>query len=534
MSSLFPSPRLIAFRDNTKPFVIHPKTTIITLEASIGQLLKDYLTPALGFDLKVYNTTLASQDDAIGDAKSRIVLELDEESYNNNNDLEKYLLNVTETTLLLQAPTLQGLVHGIQTIRQLLPSQIMQPPTADNDHTNERDDVVWSIPCVYISDAPAFSWRGLHLDVGRHMFPVDFIKKYIDLMAFYKLNVFHLHLTEDQGWRVEIQKHPKLMGISAFRKETPIPEDRAQGDGTPYGGYYTQEEIREIVAYASARHITIVPEIELPGHTVAVLAAYPELGCVGHGEDGGDYQVRTTWGVAEDVFCAGKEEVFTFLQDVLEEVIDLFPGEYIHIGGDDCPKTRCCPHCQARIQKENLADEFELQSWFIRRIEGWLLERGRKIVGWDEILEGGVSPSATVMSWRGSKGGIKAATAGNDVIMTPNTHCYLDYYQSTDRDQEPAAIGGHLPLEQVYEFEVIPKELPAERAHHILGGQGNVWTEYMTSSVQVEYMAFPRAIALSEVLWSHPEQRDFMAFEARLKEHLPHLEAIPVNFRPFK
>ena len=370
------------------------------------------------------------------------------------------------------------------------------------------------------------------MDVGRHMFAVDFIKKYIDLIAFYKFNTFHWHLTEDQGWRIEIKKYPRLMEIAAFREETPIPSDRLVGDGKRYGGYYTQEQIKEIVAYANERHVTIVPEIELPGHTVAVLAAYPELGCVG--TESGGYQVRTTWGIAEDVFCAGKEEVFEFLQGVMEEVLSLFPGTYIHIGGDECPKARWkeCQRCQKRIKDENLRDEFELQSWFVRRIERWLQSRGRKIVGWDEILEGGVSQVATVMSWRGSEGGIKAALAGNDVIMTPNTYCYLDYYQHTEREREPPAIGGHLPLQQVYQYEVVPEELPPDKARHILGGQGNIWTEYMPTSEQVEYMAFPRAIAISEVLWSHPKHRDYRAFEHRLRQHLPHLDALSVNYRP--
>ena len=384
------------------------------------------------------------------------------------------------------------------------------------------------IPALTITDAPAFGWRGLHLDVGRHMFPVGFIKKFIDTMAFYKFNTLHWHLTEDQGWRLEIKKYPRLTEIGSQRAETQIPTDPNQGDGQPYGGYYTQDEAREIVAYAQERGITVMPEIELPGHSLAALTAYPELGCVGSG-----YAVRTTWGIDSNIYCAGNDAVFAFLQDVFEEVLEIFPSEYIHIGGDEAPKERwrACPKCQTRIKAEGLADEDALQSWFIRQIESWLNERGRRLVGWDEILEGGLAPNATVMSWRGSDGGIAAANAGHDVIMTPTTYCYLDYYQHEDWTREPPAIARTLTLDQVWQYVVAPPEIAPDKRHHILGGQGNIWTEYIPSADHVEYMAFPRAIAIADILWNYPAERHYAALLERLKAHLPCLDWLGVNYR---
>jgi len=508
MNPIIPQPDHL--EEGVGQFVINADTQIVTTETAIGELLAGYLAPATEFELAVVAETEAEEN--------VIKLSIDEPAHDNP---EGYSLIVTSDAVYVAAPQARGLVYGLQSILQLLPPQIMSG--------DEADDVEWAIPAVTISDAPAFKWRGLHLDVGRHMFPVEFIKKFIDMLVFYKMNTFHWHLTEDQGWRIEIKKYPKLTEVSAYRKETPIPENREQGDGEPYGGFYTQDEVREVVAYATERQITVVPEIELPGHSVAVLAAYPELGCVGEG-----YEVWTRWGIADDVFCAGNDDVFTFLENVFTEVLELFPSEYIHVGADECPKVRWenCPDCQARIKAEGLKDEYELQSWFVRKMEGWLNERGRRLVGWDEILEGGLSPSATVMSWRGSDGGIEAANAGNDVVMTPNTYCYLDYYQGEDLDNEPAAIGGYLPLKNVYQFVVIPEEIDPAKAHHILGGQGNVWTEYIPTSDQVEYMAYPRAIAIAEVVWSHPEERDYDAFEARLKQHFPHMDAMGINYRP--
>jgi hexosaminidase len=507
MNTILPMPNHI--EEHNGQFIINNKTQIITEEAQLGELLASYLSPATGFELAI-NEQTETEDNIIH-------INITEDAHEHT---EGYKLTVSENTIQITAPEARGIVYGMQTLLQLLPAQIMGKEASEN--------IEWTVPAVEISDAPEFKWRGLHLDVGRHMFSIEFIKKFIDMLVFYKLNTFHWHLTEDQGWRIEIKQYPKLTEIGGYRKESPIPENRHQGDGVPYGGFYTQDEVREVVAYATERHIEVVPEIELPGHSVAALAAYPELGCVGK-----DYEVRTTWGIADDVYCAGKEEVFTFLENVLTEVLDLFPCEYFHIGADECPKVRweVCPDCQARIQEEGLADEYELQSWFVRRIEKFLNAHGRRLVGWDEILEGGLSPSATVMSWRGSQGGIDAANAGNDVIMTPNTYCYLDYYQGEDLDTEPAAIGGYLPLKHVYQFVVIPEDIDPDKAHHILGGQGNVWTEYIPTSEQVEYMAYPRTIAIAEVVWSHPEERDYDAFEERLKRHMPHMKAMGINYR---
>lgn len=435
---------------------------------------------------------------------------------------ESYIMNITSRRILIQGDDAAGVFYGIQSLRQLLPPELEQPDMAAG-LVNVR------VSNIYIEDYPEFPYRGMHLDVARHFFDVDFIKKYIDLMALHKMNTFHWHLTEDQGWRIEIKKYPLLTEIGAWRKETLIGHGGNppfEYDGKRYGGYYTQDDVREIVAYAAERHITVIPEIEMPGHATAALAAYPELGCTG-----GPYEVITRWGVFEDVFCAGNDKTFEFLEDVLTEVTELFPSQYIHIGGDECPKTRWeeCPKCQARIQEEGLADEYELQSYFIRRIEKFLLSKGRNIIGWDEILEGGLAPQATVMSWRGVRGGIEAAQMGHDVIMTPTSHCYFDYYQA-DPETQPLAIGGYLPLSRVYEFNPIPLDLSDKEAEHILGAQGNVWTEYMKTSDHVEYMAYPRAIALAEVLWTPDRKHDFEDFSQRLNYHFKRLDALNVNY----
>lgn len=508
--TLFPQPRTLERKAGS--FTLNAHTRIFAADSALGELLADYLRPATGFGLPVHPL-----DDAVlADAQNAILL-----APAAGDADEGYRLEVKPGRALLSASQPAGFLHGMQTIRQLLPQAVLSGGAVLG--------VDWTLPAVSISDSPAFGWRGLHLDVCRHMFPLAFIKKFIDLLAFYKYNVFHWHLTEDQGWRIEIKKHPRLTEVGAQREETVIAGTWDQYDSVAHGGFYTQDEVREVVAYAAERGVTVVPEIELPGHAVAALTAYPELGCMGEG-----YQVRTTWGIAEDIFCAGKDEVFTFLKDVLSEVLELFPSTYIHIGGDEAPKARweACPACQARIKAEDLADEHELQSWFIRQIEAWLNERGRNLVGWDEILEGGLAPNATVMSWRGSDGGIAAANAGHDVIMTPNTYCYLDYYQSEDTDSEPPAISAILPLKQVWQYEVIPEQIAADKRHHILGGQGNIWTEYMPHSDHVEYMMFPRAIAIADVLWHHPDERDYDALVARLRRHLPALDTMGVNYRP--
>ncbi len=368
----------------------------------------------------------------------------------------------------------------------------------------------------------------MHLDVGRHFFPVEFIKKYIDMLALLKMNTFHWHLTEDQGWRIEIKKYPKLQEVAAWRDETLIGHYNDmphQFDGKKYGGFYTQEEVKEIVAYAAERHITVIPEIEMPGHSQAAIAAYPHLGCTG--ENPG---VAKLWGVFEDIYCP-KEETFAFLEAILDEVLELFPSRYIHIGGDEAPKTRWknCESCQVLIKKEGLKDEHELQSYFITRIEKYLNSKGRQIIGWDEILEGGLAPNATVMSWRGVEGAVAAAKQGHKVIMTPTSHCYFDYYQSNN-DTEPLAIGGFLPLEKVYHFNPIPEGLTVEESQFIMGAQGNVWTEYIQDQKQVEYMAFPRAVALSEVLWTSEENKNYGDFVNRLEHFHKRMDVLEMNY----
>lgn len=427
---------------------------------------------------------------------------------------EGYHLVVNDTLVLLEARHPAGLFYGVQTILQL----------TDRGGGTE-------LPSVEIVDRPRYRWRGMHLDVGRHFFPKEFIKRYIDLLAMHKMNTFHWHLTEDQGWRIEIKRYPKLTEVAAWRSETlagHFGDQPHQFDGIPHGGYYSQEEIREVVEYARKRFVTIVPEIEMPGHSTAALAAYPELSCTG-----GPFEVEKIWGVHKEVYCAGREETFEFLEGVLTEVIDLFPGPYIHIGGDECPKDRWKAHDldQRRIQTEGLKDEHELQSYFIRRIERFLVSQNRRLIGWDEILEGGLAPNAAVMSWRGMKGGIEAATHGHDVVMTPTSHCYFDYYQSENREGEPIAIGGFLPLEKVYSFEPMPPELPDDRRDHILGGQGNVWTEYMKTPEKVEYMALPRMCAMAEVLWSPGRNRHYDHFLKRLEKHFRRLDRMGVNYR---
>jgi hexosaminidase len=357
--------------------------------------------------------------------------------------------------------------------------------------------------------------------------PKEFILKYLDYMAFHKLNTFHWHLTEDQGWRIEIKKFPRLTEVGSVRKETLVGHYGSNSyDGKPAGGFYTQEEVKEIVAYASDRFITVVPEIEMPGHALAALASYPELGCTG-----GPYEVGTTWGVFDDVYCAGNAKTDTFLMDVLKEVIPLFPGEYFHIGGDECPKTRWkeCPVCKQKMKEEGLKTEHELQSYFVQRMERFLNENGKKLIGWDEILEGGLAPNAAVMSWRGEDGGIAAARERHYVVMTPGEYCYLDHYQA-DPITEPLAIGGYLPLKKLYGYEPIPAILSKEEAKYVLGAQGNVWTEYMQTPAQVEYMVFPRAAALAEVVWSPKGARDFDGFKTRLSRLSKFYDLMGINY----
>ena len=433
---------------------------------------------------------------------------------------EGYKLSVQKNLITLEASTPQGIFYGMQTLRQLLPFQIERPYLSN---------VAWAVPCVEIEDAPRFAYRGLMLDVCRHFMPKEFVYKFIDMLAYHKMNTFHWHLTDDQGWRIEIKKYPKLTQIGAFRNRTLegryTSPDKRKWDNTRYGGFYTQEDIKDVVAYAQKRFITVVPEIEMPGHAVAALASYPQLSCTG-----GPFEVEGLWGVFNDIYCP-KEETFTFLEDVLSEVIDLFPSKYIHIGGDEAPKIRWqnCAHCQELIKKEGLKDEHELQSYFIKRIEKFVESKGRHIIGWDEILEGGLAPNATVMSWRGEAGGIEAAKQNHDVIMAPNTYVYLDYYQANPKTQ-PLGIGGFLPLWKVYSYDPMPASLTPDESKHILGIQGNIWTEYIPDSNQAEYMALPRGAAVAEIGWSPQSKRNYTDFKQRMIQQFKRYDGIGWNY----
>ena len=420
---------------------------------------------------------------------------------------EGYELNVDGEGIEVRASQFPGFLYALQSLEQLLPAAVYG--------TEPAPDAAWEVPCVKIADAPRFAYRGMHLDVARHFFSVDEVKRYIDVMAIHKLNTLHWHLTDDQGWRIEIKRYPELTAVGSIRKATVVRKEWGTYDGTPYGGFYTQDEIRDVVKYAADRGVTVIPEIDLPGHMLAALTAYPELGCTG-----GPYEVWGRWGVADDVLCPGREKTFEFLEGVLTEVMELFPSEYIHIGGDECPKVRWekCPRCQAKIRQLGLKDDGEhtaehyLQSYVTDRIGKFLAQHGRRIIGWDEILEGRAPSDAVVMSWRGSEGGIAAAKLGHDVIMTPNSHFYFDYYQSLDTDAEPFGIGGYIPMEQVYSYDPAFPELTPEQQKHILGVQANLWTEYVLSDEHLEYMLLPRLAALSEVQWCLSETKDWNRF----------------------
>ena len=495
--------------------VITPRTVIVPDSslpgsARIAEMLAAELAPAMGFRLSTSSGPVAADASAI-----RLV---------RNDDVrheEGYLLRAGPGGVTVEARTSAGLFYGTRTLLQILPPEIFR--------SDAQSDTVWTVPGVEIRDEPRYAWRGLMLDTCRHYFPVEYVKTYIDLIALHKMNRFHWHLTEDQGWRIEIKKHPRLTEIGSMRRESPRRGNRNSGDGTPYGPFfYTQDQIREVVAYAAERHVTIVPEIEMPGHAMAALAAYPGLSCTG-----GPHEVGTTWGVYDDIFCAGNPGVYQLLEDVLQEVLELFPGPFIHIGGDEAPKTRwkACAKCQAAIREHGLKDEHELQSHFIRHFDRFLQSKGRRLIGWDEILEGGLDPSATVMAWRGVGEGIKAARNGHDVVMSPNSNCYLDYAQSKD-PAEPEAIGGFLPLETVYAFEPTPDGLTEDQRRHVLGVQGNLWTEYIFSPEKADYFAYPRACAIAEVGWSPADGRDFKDFRRRLDTHARRLKYAGVQFRP--
>ena len=436
-------------------------------------------------------------------------------------EAEEYRLTVDPDRIEIVSGGPEGAFYAVQTLRQLLPRAAFSGADAVE------------IPCVAIEDGPCLVYRGLMLDVARHFFTVEEVKRTLDLMAMHKLNVFHWHLTDDQGWRIEIRKYPLLTRIGSRRSETLVGYYRKNGDntydGTPYGGYYTQDDIREIVRYAAERHIEVIPEIEMPGHGLAALAAYPYLGCTG-----GPYEVWTRWGVSEDVYCAGKESTFRFVEDVLAEVMELFPSKLIHIGGDECPKGRWkkCPLCQRRMREEGLKNEFELQSYFVRRVERWVQSHGREIVGWDEILQGGVSKTATVMSWNGTGPGIKAARQGNPVIMTPKWYCYFDYSQTSDPERyEPLGNTRYVSVRQAYRLDPYDQLRLPER-ERIMGVQCNLWTEYVADMKRVQHMVLPRMAALAEVGWAY-DRKDYDDFVRRIPALVSVYRAEGYHFAPY-
>lgn len=429
----------------------------------------------------------------------------------NDDNAEAYKLIVNDKRVCISGASEAGVFYGIQTLRKSLPV---------------AQDINVNLSAVEIYDKPRFAYRGAMLDVARHFYTVDEVKTFIDMLALHNINRFHWHLTDDQGWRIEIKKYPKLMSVASERKETVVGRWYSGiYDGKPYGGYYTQDELRDVIDYAAKRHITIIPEVDLPGHMQAALTAYPELGCTG-----GPYEVRTIWGVSQDVLCVGNDFTLQFVKDVLSEVADIFPSEYIHIGGDECPKVRWekCPKCQERIKSLGLKSdakhtkEQRLQSYMIQEAAKYLKEKGKRIIGWTEILEGGLVPDATLMSWIGESGGIEAAHQHHDVIMTPNTYLYFDYYQSKKVEDEPLAIGGYLPIEKTYNYEPMPKELTKEEQQYIKGVQANLWTEYIPVFSQVQYMVLPRLGAVAEVQWTDPSKKDYKGFLRRV----PHLVAV--------
>ncbi|MDB4876578.1 MAG: beta-N-acetylglucosaminidase [Gemmatimonadetes bacterium] len=498
--------------------MLGPRTTIWTdrADSAVAARFARQIAPATGLDLVVKI--------GAGTSGSRIVFRQAAEG-DTALGREGYRLQITPGVATVTSAAPAGAFYASQTMRQLLPAAVFRSALVSG--------TAWSMPAVTIEDRPRFQWRGAHLDVSRHFMPKEFVKKYIDLLALHKMNTFHWHLTDDQGWRLEIKKYPRLTEVGAWRSQTlagrPQHDSAANVfDKARHGGFYTQDDAREIVAYARDRFVRVVPEIEMPGHSQATIAAYPFLGNFGD-----TVPVWTTWGVTPHILNPS-DSTIAFMQDVLTEVMALFPSEFIHIGGDEAPKTewKASPRAQARMKELGLSNENELQSWFTTKMDVFLASHGRRLVGWDEILEGGLAPNAVVMSWRGIAGGITAARAGHDVVMAPENYTYFDKYQSLNKDAEPLAIGGFLPIDSVYAYEPVPPELEARYASHILGAQGQVWTEYITGPKQVEYMAYPRISVLSEVLWTPRTRRDFADFSARLPAHLRRLNALDVNYRP--
>ncbi|WP_411279479.1 beta-N-acetylhexosaminidase [Gemmatimonas sp.] len=510
-------PRPVVLTPKRGAFTLTARTVVHTDAAFTGvarRFARDVANPT-GFDLMVVRRATAGSAAAGGIALVRTPA----------LGPEAYSLDVSPSGVVIKASAPAGAFYGLETLKQLLPAAIYRDAPLGT--------TVWRAAAVHVEDAPRFSWRGSHLDVARHFESKEFVKKYIDLLARHKMNRFHWHLTEDQGWRLEIKKYPLLTAIGSCREQTlvgPYVSDPTQRvfDGKRHCGFYTQDDVREVVAYAAERMITVVPEIEMPGHAQAAIHAYPQLSSRPDSSPG----VLQLWGVS-DFILNPTESTVTFMQDVLTEVLALFPGPFIHIGGDEAGKAqwKANPQIQARIKALGLKDEHEMQSWFIRQMDTFLTARGRRLIGWDEILEGGLAENATVMSWRGMDGGIAAAKANHDVVMAPGSHTYFDHYQSRDKTKEPLAIGGFTPIDSVYAFEPVPPQLSAREAKHILGAQAQLWTEYMPNAKQVEYMAYPRMVALSEVLWSAKVRRDFADFSGRLPTHLARLDALDVNYR---
>ena len=510
---LIPLPSVVESRKGQ--FEIRKSTALVAPAAfnAVAHRFARDVANATGFDLAVISS--------VGPGRNHIVFVRDAAL-----PREAYTMDVTSARITIRASAPAGAFYALESIKQLLPAAIYRDaPIAGTE---------WIVPAVHIEDAPRFEWRGMHLDAARHFMPKEFVKKFVDQLARHKMNRFHWHLTEDQGWRIEIRKYPRLTEVGSCRDQTlvgPYVTDPAKRvfDGIRHCGFYTQDDIREVVSYAAERFITIIPEIEMPGHAQAAIAAYPELGV----RPDTTVSVLGVWGVSEYILNANASTV-SFMQDVLSEVLGLFPGTYIHIGGDEAVKNqwKASPQIQARIKELGLKDEHELQSWFIRQMDSFLTARGRRLVGWDEILEGGLAENATVMSWRGVEGGIAAAKAGHDVVMAPNSHTYFDHAQARDRSAEPLSIGGFLPLDTVYAFEPIPPSLSAAEAKHVLGAQAQLWSEYLPTPKSVEYMMFPRMAALAEAVWSPKPKRNYEDFMSRLSVHLTRLQAQDIKFRP--
>lgn len=507
--NVIPTPVEISADEDAEGFLLTGRTSIAypaadSVLAVDAEHLRTYIKQMTGHNLKITN-------DINGENAITLIANLGGENP------EGYLLTVTSTGIEINGSTPAGTFYGIQTLRKSIPKA-------------EKSNVMF--PAVKISDEPRFGYRGAHFDVSRHFFTADSVKKFIDMMALHNINTLHWHLTDDQGWRIEIKSHPGVTEIGSKRSGTVIGHNTPEYDTIPVEGFYTQAEISDVIKYAADRHITVIPEIDLPGHMLGALSAYPNLGC-----SGGPYEVWQRWGVSDDVLCAGNDSTYIFLDDVLEEVAALFPSEYIHIGGDECPKVnwKKCPKCQAKIAELGLVSdahgskEDKLQSYVMKHVTDFLAERGKKVIGWDEILEGGAAPGAVIMSWRGTEGAIAAAKSGHDAIMTPTSYFYFDYYQTRDIDNEPMAIGGFVPLSKVYSFNPFPEELSDEEARHIIGVQANLWTEYIDNFPQVQYMELPRMAALSEVQWS-VAPKDFKAFMDRLPQMLEHYKANDLRY----